>query len=193
MADKTVPSALRTKIIERWRAINKTRADVDYDLGVLGQEIRARYGNSASDEFAARKWLRDNLDIGTMTARKILTAAKASEKFSKAEWVILGGWDVVQFVMHLPGAAHQKVLKRAKEFHNRHRRPITYHRARTIAFELGYRSRVLGRPLRSETEEKLSTLRVWVDKLYAEFGNLPDLPEKVQAAMKGSRFCDPLD
>jgi hypothetical protein len=188
-----VPSALRSKIIERWRSINKSKAGLDFDLGCLGKDLRARFGGDASGDYQSRKWLCLNLDIGVSTSRKILTAAKASEKFSRAEWEILGGWDVVQFVMHLPAAAHRRLLERAKAFHNLHRRPISYHRAREIAFDLGYRSKVRGRPLRSETEEKLATLRVWIDKLYIEFNNLPDLPERVQTALRGSRVCDPID
>ena len=194
MSEKdAVPSALRTKVIARWREINKTRAGLDFDLGALGADVRAKHVTGASGDYQTRSWFVKNLEVGVSTARKFLTAAQAASKFNRAQWEILGGWQTVQFVMHLPPAAHKKVLARAETFFNRHRRPMSYGQTRDVAFELGYRSRVRGRPLRSETEEKLNTLRSWLDTLYSKFGNLTDMTEEVQTAMRGTRLRDTND
>jgi len=186
-AEDSVPPALRTKVISRWREINKSRAGLDFDLGKLGADVRAKHVAGASGDYQTRSWFVKNLEIGISTARKLITAGQAAKKFTRADWEILGSWQTVQFVMHLPPTGHKKVLARAQEFFNRHRRPISYAQTRTIAFDLGLRSRVHGRPLRSETEEKLNTLRSWLDDLYGKFDNLPDMTTEVQTAMRGTR------
>lgn len=187
-----VPDDLRRQVISRWREINKDRAGIDYKFGVLGRDVRAQHIAGSSGEFQTRSWFVKNLEVGISTARKLVVAGQAVTKFSKQEWEILGGWQTVQFVMHLAPAAHKKILSRAQEFFNRYRRPMSYSQVRSVAFDLGFRSRIRGRPLRSETEEKLNTLRTWVDHIYRKYANLPDMPEAVQAALRGSRVCDPI-
>ena len=189
--DQTVPAALRRQVVSEWRQANKTKAKMDFKLGCTAAKVRAYHGTDPSGDYQSRRWFMENLNVGITAARRLVEAAKASETFTEEDWEILGGWEVVQFIMHLPSRAAPKMLREAREYFTETGRAFSYHTAHKRALELDYRSTRKGRPMRSETEEKVNRLRVWLDRLYADFTNLPEMPDEVKDAMNGSRTCGP--
>ena len=182
-----VPMAVRKQFIKRWRGANTGKAMADREIGLLAAEMRTKFDPNEKGGFEFRRFLYREMDIPVMQCKMLCTAANAATKLSETDWVALGGWMNVQFVMNVEAKYQRKLVTHAAAFLNDHNRPPSYGRLREIAFKLGARSTKFGRPLRSESEARNALLRGWLDRLYEGNPRLPKPPTEVRLAMHGVR------
>jgi len=177
----------REAYARRWRELCHQTANLDFEKASLAHEIREEFPAGASGDFQFRRWVMETFDVAASTAAKLFRAARAFRRFKREEWLRLGGWPGVSLAVSLGTNDLNRLMVAVRARAIELGRNLTYHNVRTIAFDLGIKSRNPGRPSHTESEQKLGFLRSWIKKLYRTY-NLPEMPEHVAKAMNMSKL-----
>lgn len=177
---------------EKWFALTRKRAGVDYQIAGLAHEIREQFPRGGSGDFQFRRWCMDWLYVAPATADMLLRAVKAHRVFSEKEWYLFGGRLAVQFLVSLKKPGRDRVVRACREeLEERGGQPICYSYVKNVAYALGVvQDRVRGRPNRTRVEENVGVLREFLIELYRDYGSaLPDLPAHVEKAMGETKLA----
>jgi len=181
----------KTRFISRWKKLVNEQNGLDYEVGILANEVREEFPDGASGNRQFRDWVVEHFGITGSRARKLLEAAKGVRLFpDKAIWVKVGGWQTIVTLLGFKPSARAKLLKATIKRADELKRNLCGHSiTRRLAYDLNVQSdRTVGRPTRTNTEEALAVLREFIVTLYESFNNLPPIPDKVKFCLKSSKL-----
>lgn len=121
-------------------------------------------------------WMKKHLK-GARNVPLMLQKAHAYEVFASKQWVRFGGWQGVSFLLALSRADRSKVIGvLGADTHH-------YSTIRKRALQVGVVAARKARDTRSQSEQRVHTLRMFLVKLYKKRNDLPPIPNDVKQAM----------
>jgi len=180
------------KFISRWKKLHDSRSKVDYETAGLAHEIRQLFPKGSSGDLQFMDWVQYFLGVWAPTAAMLKRAAQAFILFpDEADWVNFGGWQSMSFMLSFNTKDRRRIVKASRQIIDDRDKTIGYSTVRNAAYALGCRqNRVLGRPNRTEVEEKLGALRTYVQNLLDEgVLALDDLPDAAKEALTPTKLA----
>jgi hypothetical protein len=177
--------------VKRYRALANNRSETDHELAGLMAEIRVNFPGAASGEYQFVDWITEYFEINWNTSRALADMARSHTLFPKREeWVHVGGWISIRFLLGLNKGGRRKVHRLAMDRAAELGRPIGIGTVRKIAFVNGVTTNRRGhRSNYRQVEQSNSVLRSWITELYSSFAGLPRPPEEVKEALTASKLA----
>jgi len=180
------------RFVRRFHELRDQRSKVDYELAGLSHEIRQEFPKGSTGDLQTRLWMCHHLDVYGQTSLMLVRAARAFVLFpTEDEWVKLGGWQSIGFLLGFKAGDRRKVAKHSISLSEDRDRPVGYSTVRNIAATLGCQQirGHGGRPNRLKVEEDLGILRSFVEGLVEEQAiSIDQLSDSVLDALKNTKL-----
>jgi len=193
MSETSINASTIRRFKAQWQKLRDSRAKVDFETAGLAYEIRQLFPKGASGDIQFSTWVQQHLKVWAPTAAMLTRAAKAFVLFPDGDdWVNFGGWQSMGFLLSFSAKDRRKIAKSVRQIVEARDYTVGYTTVRNTAYALGCRQKRggPGRPNRLEVEEKLGTLREFVEQLIEDGAVTRDgLAEAVSAALAPTKLA----